>query len=540
MNPAAAILIERPYQEVVDDILTAVVGGVVNEPIYFDVKETAYPLSQPASDVRTVVGTRLVLANGVTQPARYIFQKDFDYVFSPLDNSIAWQSGAAQPADETVFYVDYARKTSLSPLTDINVGSVTRTLSEAVAREMTTVYQQINLAYLSGFVDSATGQALDFVVSILDVQRRTAEFAAGLVTFFRDSAAGDGNIYLPAGTVLSTAKGDAFFETAEPRTLQRGQARVDVPVRATGKSKGPSGIAPAGAITTLAQAITGISRITNFDATILGAADETDDDLRARAKATMQGVGKATIAALMRVIFDEHAKFNEIRDPNSPLLTRSDAGTVSLLVDTPPERFINLSSAIQEVRAAGVYASVVARYVFFKPKLVATVAAGISSAGKVKLVQQIITAMLQYVDGLGSGTPAVAKELVKAITDAVKEISGSDKLQFRDVMAWRADVGNPSADPIVDALAGAVALTPAGDDAALRAALKAVVTETVVPPFSELRIPDRGLVQGPTGQRATDADIEAANFSVVATVAGDPNWTVALDSEPADIVLVEH
>ena len=52
MNADTVTLIERPYQEVVDDILTAMVGGVVNEPMVFDVKEDHFPLSRVASDVR--------------------------------------------------------------------------------------------------------------------------------------------------------------------------------------------------------------------------------------------------------------------------------------------------------------------------------------------------------------------------------------------------------------------------------------------------------------------------------------------------------
>jgi hypothetical protein len=53
----APLLLERPNQEIVDDILTAIVGGVVNEPVVFDVKSVLYPLAQPAQDVRSITGT---------------------------------------------------------------------------------------------------------------------------------------------------------------------------------------------------------------------------------------------------------------------------------------------------------------------------------------------------------------------------------------------------------------------------------------------------------------------------------------------------
>jgi hypothetical protein len=46
VNADTVNLIERPYQEIVDDLLTAIVGGVVNEPIIFDVKFDLYPLAR--------------------------------------------------------------------------------------------------------------------------------------------------------------------------------------------------------------------------------------------------------------------------------------------------------------------------------------------------------------------------------------------------------------------------------------------------------------------------------------------------------------
>ena len=530
MNPATATLIDRPYAEVVDDILTAVTGGVVNEPIFFDVKEDLYALSRPASDIRSITGTQNQL--------HHTFQKGVDYLFSQGDNAVVWQPQGLAPDDETTFYVNYFVPNSLSPLTDINVGSVTRTLSEAVGREIATVYQEINAAYLAGFIDTATGQSLDFVVSILNVVRKTKDFAIGLVTFFRDPAAADGNITIREGTLLSTAKGEATFVTTEERTLQRGQSRIDVPVRADIPSKGNAGVVVAGAITTLQQSITGIAKITNFDATVLGADNESDDDLRARAKAVLQGLDMATLAALARAVFEERAQLTEVWDPNGSPGKNSAPGTVVLLVQASPEQFQNLQSAVNETRAAGVLTTVVAKYVFFKPRMVVTVAGGLTAAGKVKVVGEIIDAMQQYSDSLSAGQPASGPDLIKQINQSVKEASDPTSIKMVDVMAWRADIGNPGAQSFVDLLMQAIQATPAGNNDALRAALTSVVSDAAPGPPSERRIPDRSLVQGPSGQQATDLEIEAGTFQVSATVNGEA-WTIALDSEPADIFLAE-
>lgn len=539
MNAATADLFERPFQEIVDDILTAMVGGVVNEQIFFDVKEDLYPLSQPASDVRSIFGTRSTAVNGTSKPIRHAFQKEVDFVFSQGQNAVVWQPGGLKPDDETFFYVNYFRPNTLSPLTDTNVGSVTRTLCEATGREITVVYQQINQAYLAGFVDTATGQSLDLVVSILGVVRKTKDFAIGLVTFFRDAAAGEGNVTIPEGTLLRTSKGEATFFATQERTLQRGQVRIDVTVRATDASKGSAGVRKAGEITTLAQPITGIARVTNLDATVLGAKDETDDELRARAKAALQGLGKATLAALAQVIFEERAKLDEVRDPNSPPAKRSDPGTVFLLVESRPERFKNLQARVEETRAAGVQATLVARYVFFKPRLVASIASGLTPAGKIKLVNQIIEAMQQYVDGLSAGDPAKGQDLIQAITKSLKELSDPKNIEIKDVMTWRADIAKPGAATLVDALLEALAAVPPGDEAAKRAALESALSQKAPPPFTERRIPDRSLLQGLTGQRATDQEIETGKFQVVSVVNGE-KWSVVLDVEPADIFLAEH
>jgi hypothetical protein len=533
VNAATVNLLNRPYQQIVDDILTAMVGGVVNEQIIFDVNQTHYPVAHLATDIRSVTGTITTeSSSGALQVNQHTFQIGIDFVFSKPDNAVAWLAGGAVPDDQSTFYVDYFRQdsTATSPLTDLNVGSVTRTLSEAMGREIATVYQEINQAYLAAFVDTATGTSLDLVVSILGVVRRTKEFAVGLVTFFRDPASTAGSITIPQGAVMLTAKG-VTFESTELTMLQLGQVRVDVPVRAGGASKGPAGMVKAGEINRLEVPIGGISRITNFDATVLGANDETDDQLRERAKATLQGLGKGTIAALTRVVFDELATLRGIRDPNSPDALAS-PGSVLLLVDTVPERFINLQSRINETRAAGVLATVIARYVFFQPRLIVTVAPGMTEAGKVKLLNEIIAAIQTYIDGLKAGEPAKGANVVKAIATGVKGVSARN-IQFAEVQTSRADIAKPGSENLVDSLVNAVNATPQGDSAALRAAIEDVLSPT----FRETRIPDATLLQGPTGLPATDLQIESGQFQVISIVNGE-KWTVALDMQPSDIMLI--
>jgi hypothetical protein len=526
MNEDTVNLIDRPFQEVVDDILTAIVGGVVNEPILFDVKADLYRLSEPASDVRSIHGT--------LERRRHAFLKEVDFVFSEGDNAVVWEGGD-KPDDDTTFYVDYFRRDSRSPLSDINVGSVTRTLGEAIGREIATVYEQINLAYLSGFIDTAHGRALDFVVSILGVVRKTSELATGLVTFFRDPAVA-GVIAIPEGLPLSTTKGEVFFETTQPRVLQAGQSRIDAPIRAAEAFRGEAGIVPAGEITAMVQPLAGIARITNLDPTIRAAEDETDEELRLRAKAVLRSLGKATLAALDRVIREGRGTPVEIWDPNSPPARRTDPGNAAILVQAEPERFPSLRAAVEETRAAGVVVTLVARYVFFKLRIAGKVTPGLTAAGKEKVKEEMLAALQAYVDGLTSGQPAEGPAL-KAALSAVEDVSNP---VFLEALTWRSDVGRPNADALLDALVGAAVAAQAGGSAALRDALALILAGAPPTAPTGARIPDRSLVQSKAnpGTPATDAEIEKAEFIVAATVAGEP-WWVVLDMQPSDVLLEE-
>ncbi|HEX3250801.1 MAG TPA: hypothetical protein VHS05_15320 [Pyrinomonadaceae bacterium] len=534
MNEETTNLIERPYQEIVDDILTAIVGGVVNEPSIFDIKRVLYPLAEPARAIRAITG--LIDSADHADGIRHTFQNQIDFQFSPEKNAVVWQEGGVRPKDESNFFVDYFRPSNPSPLSDINVGSVTRTISEAIGREIATVYQQINVAYKSGFIDTAEGKSLDFVVSILGITRKTKEFAAGLVTFFR-AADADGNITIPQGTELSTAKGEVIFEATEPRTLQRGQARIDVPVRAGEKFKGDVGKVDAGKITTILQVIEGIDRVSNFEPTFLAAQDETDDELRLRAKAALRGLSKGTIVALLRAAAENRATVVEISDPNQPASKPNDPGKVTMIIDTEAPRFPSVVAALHDVRAAGIQLTVAARFVFTTPKIVAAISSGLTGDGKTKIANQIIAALQAYIDALPAGGSATGEDMLKAIK-TVSDVSDANIVAVRTL---RSDVENADANPLVEALVAVVSDINTADTEAVRASITSVIKSdaTVLVP-SGRREPDRDLVKvvdsaRKAGGRATDGDIATGKFVIVPP----PQFSLVLEMATTDIILRE-
>jgi hypothetical protein len=527
VNADTIFFLERPYLEVVDDILTAIVGGVVNEEIEFDEKNDLYALAEPAEAIRGITGT--VVLPGTIDAVSYAFEPGTDFELDAGRNSVAWLAGGTRPEDASNFYVDYLRS-GVSPLiTDVNVGSVTRVVSEAIAREIAYVYRQIDEAYKAGFVDTASRTSLDLVVSILGLTRKGASSAAGIVTFFR--AGGDGTITIPQGFEVRTKDGAVAFETTEPRTMQRGQARIDVPVRAAAGFEGDQGKVAAGAINEMAQPIAGIDHVSNVGPTVLGAEDESDEDLRRRAKSALRAAGKGTLAALELAVSDQAATLLEVWDPGSPSKS-SAAGTVSLLVETEPEALPGVRSRVNETRAAGVLATVVARYVWFKPRVVVRVEPGLPPAGKDKIVAEVIAALQTLVDGLTAGEPATG-EAMKAAVGSIDKVA---EATFADVMTWLSDVVRPGPALLVDSIVAA-ADAAAGDLDALRTSLTRMLAEDAPPAPTEARIPDRSLVAGPSGEPATPAEIAVATFSVVPPAEG--TWWVALDLQPADVVVSE-
>lgn len=531
MNGETVSLMTRPYREVVDDVLTALLGGVTNERVEFDLKADRYALARPAREVRAVDGLIAVdLPDGRTGTERYAFLREADWAFSEADNELVWLPGGRRPADETPFDVDYLPRDARSPISDINVGSVARTLTEAVGREIAVVWEQVNQAYRAGFLDTAEGKSLDLVVSILDLHRRTGENASGLVTAYRGpGAAGAGDVVIAAGTRLRTEKGDAAFEVSEQRVLQRGQARIDVPVRAV--VAGPTGVVPAGAITTLVRPLEGIDRITNAEPTLFGEPDETDAQLRDRARSRLKALGSATLAALQAAVERERAQVVEIWDPNGPPGKQSRPGEVALLVEAEPERFAQVLDAVHTTRAAGVRATVQAHYVYFRPRISGTTAAELSADGVRKVAEKAVAALQAYVDGLTSGGDAEGK----AMLEALKEVRDLRDPAFVDVSAFLSDTERPGPEAVAASVVASLASIPPDADA-LRQALAAALGEQVPTAPTGGRTPAREQVVSLKGERASDAEVQAGEFRVSSTVKGE-KWWVVLDMAPTDVVV---
>lgn len=243
-------------------------------------------------------------------------------------------------------------------ITDRNVGSVTRTLSEAYARELAVIHESMEKVYESAFVDTAEGKSLDYVVSILGISRINATQALGIASFSRKTPA-PGDITISKGTILTARRNEqkkeiSPFETLVTKTLQKGQTEIEIPIRA--QQIGETGIADKHVLTLLPRPIVGIENVTNPEPTVLRRRDESDDELRERAKNALRNTGKATHDALDFAIRQLGAQSVKIID--CPF---GRAGEIDIIVDGSAlddmAQAQKITNIINETKAAGIKAN---------------------------------------------------------------------------------------------------------------------------------------------------------------------------------------
>lgn len=163
--------VPKEYRDIADAILSQVASGVVEQKFAYRPDTKEYTLSYPEEKA-------VVRVEGILNGYRHVFAKDVDYRVG--GRTLRWLERDRPDADSP-FTVFHATGTS-ADITDVNPGSVVRTIVESIAVEMGFLYAQMEAVYESSFIDTATGQALDLVVAMLGVTRKPAEHATGDVT----------------------------------------------------------------------------------------------------------------------------------------------------------------------------------------------------------------------------------------------------------------------------------------------------------------------------------------------------------------------
>ncbi len=313
-------------------------------------------------------------------------------------------------------------------LTNFEEGSVVRSLFESFAVELATLYEQMDLVYQAGFVDTAQGAHLDRVVAVLGIKRNEPDFASGVVTFQRDPGSTE-TITIPIGSLVTT-KEDASqdppkkaYLTIEEGALAVGQNSVDVKVQATERGRQMS--TDADTVIIMPLPTPGVKSVTNAKAIhFLGRDRETDEALRQRAKTSLLASGRASTTSIENALLSMSG-VREVRmeeDPQKP-------GVIQIYVDGLTEQNQSqLRDRVDQVRAAGVY-------VLLDPALaigleiVMQIAADARVTGeeRLQLEKQVEDAVEFFVNSASMGQPLLFSQLT---SEVLKTKGVTDLLEF--------------------------------------------------------------------------------------------------------------
>lgn len=238
-------------------------------------------------------------------------------------------------------------------LTDASDGSVVRTLIEVFAREMAVAYEQLDIVYRNAYLDSASGASLDKVVALLALSRRRAGHLEGTVTFSRGQPAPE-DIHIPGGTLVA-GKGAAQCATIEKALLAKGERLVSVGVLSLEPATDGVQVVKSGAITSMPRPISGIEQVTNPGDLVPRQREETDDELRVRARILAQVSNTGTVSALAQAVRSLGLEQVQVLEyPKDPALLPGQIFVVLGDQELSEDLLTQVAQRIEEVRPAGI------------------------------------------------------------------------------------------------------------------------------------------------------------------------------------------
>jgi uncharacterized phage protein gp47/JayE len=331
--------------------------------------------------------------------------------------------------NDVVNDIIYRLATTQTEITDFNPGSVARSFIEAISYEIGTsdtesqnLYIQLNNVYNSAFVDLATGQSLDYVVSVLGIVRNPAKKATGYITFKRSTPASF-DISIPQGTIVSTrpviGETPIQFSTDIPATLPAGQTSVTVPI--TALKGGSSGNLSSNTLTFMSTPPYGIETCTNLQPTSGGVDKESDDSLRQRAKHALETAGRGTSNAIKYAVLS----VSGIRDCMVMDMKRG-IGTIDVMVvgDSYPLNTSILQEVydkVMEYKAAGIDARIVVPETIFIDVGVTATLSVQPGYEETQVINSVISNISSYINTLKLGEDVLRNKILAAImnTDGV-------------------------------------------------------------------------------------------------------------------------
>lgn len=289
---------------------------------------------------------------------------------------------------------------------NIGIGSVTRTLIEAITAELDIANFMAEEIYESKNVDTAEGEDLDNVVSILGVTRMSATPCFGTVSF-KVTEISDSNIPIEKGQIISTeqsADGTVYeFETIEDAVLVAGQLSVNVSVRSV--TEGYVYI-PSRCLTIMNTPIIGIESVENSEPIIGGSEAESDESLRTRSKDALTKLGKGTSISIEETLKEIDGVIDAmVLDMNQGVGT-SDAVVTCDIMPPTKEMEAKINAAIESVKASGIKI-----YVIHPDTILVDINVDTTGGSST----EIYNCISEYVLGLDIADSLILNQLIKSI-----------------------------------------------------------------------------------------------------------------------------
>ena len=315
-------------------------------------------------------------------------------------------------------------------LTDYQEGSVVRSLFESFAIEMATLYEQLDLVYQAGYVDTAEGASLERVVAVLGIKRNEPDFATGEVTFTRDPGFYE-VLGIPAGTLVTTVEDEnqeppkKAYLTIEEGLLAVGENTVTVKVQAD--ARGRNMASDANTVVVMPQPVPGVKLVNNNSPIrFLGRDRESDEELRQRAKQALLASGRASHTALENAVLSlPGVRAVRIKEE------RSHPGVIWIYVDgLTPRNHSQVQQRIDAVRAAGIYVVLeAAQPIALTVVLRIAVDARIKGEERLAVERQVSDAVVGFISRVPMGQPLLFSQLTAEVL-AVKGVVDLEDLRI--------------------------------------------------------------------------------------------------------------
>jgi uncharacterized phage protein gp47/JayE len=186
--------------------------------------------------------------------------------------------------------VDWTKGVS-TKLTDFRVGSRSRTLLEAVAKEIEEYYDRVYRAIKTTIEEN--------IYTVLGFSKRPALYSTGSIRFGRLTPA-DANYMIPLGTIVKTkataTKAPVNFRTTQDVLIPIGATSVDCPVIC--QVPGTDGNAEAATVVDFVTKPAGIENVTNVFAFNNGREEETKDEQKNRFQKFIASLSRGTLPSI--------------------------------------------------------------------------------------------------------------------------------------------------------------------------------------------------------------------------------------------------